>query len=452
MPTPEVPKASSSGIQLTRDADFLIQSFLPATESVPPFEAPRLPLPYCVPQLTPAFDAPFARGYNPALESVDIPQEQLLAFIGGLNLAMTASPPLRVVNLAGQVIGYVPHHWAMIAAIAIQTAAQTGIRILSKTLTDRYLRAANLRLFKPRGLSVRICTAAAMQHLVMRTPIANTPSKLTRFGRGVGSVLIQIPIPLTSVLVHAVADKPPKVPAMDPTSYAGRSAKLLATQRRVAALAGHALPLDFDMPKPAKAQGVMDTMASWGVKFDSWKDARKQTKAEKSRIQLEKIEHEQERGSPAQVRGGEGGRLLGGGGLLGRGIGLLTGESSRNAGGRGRRGGLVGGLAGLVGHRGAGSLILGGGVLGQRTPELKVADADLLEYWESAKVLWVVIMPSDMDQDIEGIEMAESQDDEERVDERTWQAEMNVEREELEFDAEVERVAALQQEDIQTQI
>ncbi|KAJ6582909.1 hypothetical protein DFH09DRAFT_911858 [Mycena vulgaris] len=416
-----MPQGTSSGIQLTRDADYLIQSFLPATESVPPFET-KLSLPYCSPQLTPRFDAPFARGYNPLLESVDLPQEQLLAFIDGLNLALTASPPLRVVNLAGMAIGFVPYHWAMIAGAAIQVAAQTGMRILSKTLTDRYLRAANLRLFKPRGLSVRICSAAAMQHLVTKQPIAAPPSKLKRFGRGVGSVLMQIPIPIASVLVHAVADKPPKVPAMDPNSYAGTSKKLLATQRRVAALEGHAMSLDFDMPKPAKAQGVMDTMASWGVKFDSWMDGRKQTKAEEQRLQLEQIERGQS-GGRQQQSGGVGGLL--GGTLLGRGIGLLNG----------------GGGGGALTQRLGGGRGLGGSEL-----QLKVADADLLEYWQSAKVLWVVIMSSDMDQEIEGIEMAESQEDEERVDERTWQAEMAVEREELEFDAEVERVATKEKE------
>lgn len=36
------------------------------------------------------------------------------------------------------------------------------------------------------------------------------------------------------------------------------------------------------------------------------------------------------------------------------------------------------------------------------------------------------------DQEIDGIEMAESHEDEERIDERTWQAEMSMEREELE--------------------
>ncbi|KAJ7741956.1 hypothetical protein DFH07DRAFT_837059 [Mycena maculata] len=444
--TPDIRKGSSSGIQLARDADFLIQSFLPGEEPRSPLETPKLPLPYCVPQLMPVFDAPFARGYNSALESVNIPQEQLLAFIDGLNLAMTASPPLRVVNLAGMVIGFVPYHWAQITSAAIQTGAQVGMRVLSKTLTDRYLRAANLRLFKPRGLSVRICTAAAMQHLVMHTPITEGPSKLTRFGRGVGSLLLRIPLPITSVLVHAVADAPPKVPAMGPDSY--RSKKLLATQRRVAALEGYALPLDFDVPKPVKAQGVMDTMASWGVKFDSWKDGRRQTKAEKGRLQLAQIESGAV--SPPQARG-----ILGGG-LLGRGIELLgRGPGGNDSGQGGRRVPIPGGLIGLV-HTGVGSVLNrggGGGVLGRRISrrgndqlELQVKDADLLEYWASAKVLWVVIMSSELDEEIEGIELAESQEDEETVDERTWQTEMNVELEELELDEEVERVAAMQEE------
>lgn len=45
------------------------------------------------------------------------------------------------------------------------------------------------------------------------------------------------------------------------------------------------------------------------------------------------------------------------------------------------------------------------------------------------------------DDEIEGIEQAESREDEERVDEQTWRAEMQVEREDREFDAELERVA-----------
>ncbi|KAF7351379.1 hypothetical protein MSAN_01569600 [Mycena sanguinolenta] len=298
-----------SGVHLTRDADYLIQSFLPPADSPPAYETAKLPLPYCVPQLTPGFDAPFCRAYNPTLESVDIPQEQLLAFIDGLNLAMTASPPLRVVNVVGMAIGFVqvvsklseiPYHWAMLAGAAIQVGAQTGMRALSKTLTDRYLRTANIRLFKPRGLSVRICTTAAMQHLVMHTPITEGPSKITRIGRGVGTVLMKLPTPLASMLVHAVADKPPQVRPMNPGQV--RSKKLLAAQRRAAGLEGYALPLDFDMPKATKAEGVMETMASWGVRFDSWRDGRTQKKAEDLRLELER---QQERGGPAQSSGAE---------------------------------------------------------------------------------------------------------------------------------------------------
>lgn len=333
-----------------------------------------------------------------------------------------------------------------LAGAAIQAGAQAGIRVLSKTLTDRYLRAANLRLFKPRGLSVRICTTAAVQHLVMGTPIEPPPSKITSVGRGVGTVLMKVPIPLASVLVHAIADKPPTVRAMDPASSTNK--KLLAAQRRAAMLEGYALPLDFNMPKAAKAEGVMDTMSSWGVKFDSWRDGRNQSKAENARLELER---ERSQGGQSQSSGGRGGLLGGGGGgglvggFLNRGSGGQLRDrfgGDRSGGGDGRRrlgnrgvggglmglvGGLVsggggedrsgrrdasgvggaagrqsGGIASFVGQTAIGSRVMGrgsgGGILGRRggPVELQVKDADLIEHWQSAKVLWVVIMNSDM--------------------------------------------------------
>ena len=45
-----------------------------------------------------------------------------------------------------------PYHWAMIAGAAIQASAQTAARVISKTLTDRYLKHANSTYFEPRGL------------------------------------------------------------------------------------------------------------------------------------------------------------------------------------------------------------------------------------------------------------------------------------------------------------
>ena len=95
----------------------------------------------------------------------------------------------------------------MIASMAIQAGAQAGMRALSKTLTDRYMRAANLRIFRPRGLAARICTTAAAMQLLgaVSTTSGAAKSALNKFGRGVGKVLLKVPLPITSRVVRAVA-------------------------------------------------------------------------------------------------------------------------------------------------------------------------------------------------------------------------------------------------------
>ncbi|KAJ7677449.1 hypothetical protein B0H17DRAFT_910238, partial [Mycena rosella] len=401
-----------------RDADYLIQSFLPMPEpepAPPPYHPSGLPMPFCTPQIAVSFDSPFARGYSPELQtSAGIPQEQLLAFIDGLNLAMTASPPLRVVNLAGAVIGFIPYHWAMIAGTVMQTAAQTGMHILSKTLSDRYLRAANLRLFKPKGLSVRLCTTAAMQHLVMRKGNGTGPSTLDKIGRGVGTVLLHAPIPFTSRIVRSIAEKPPKVHAS--ISGVGDGKKMpLATQRRLATLHGYALPLQLDVPPPAKAQGVMDTMGSWGVSFDAWRTGRTQNKVEQRRTELARIEEQLQRM-----------------GMMGGGLYDHTTPQNYSMGRRERKDLRRAARRSRKREHGGGGLI--SGLIGPKESRLerRVANSDLLEHWASDKVLWVVIMNAEMDKEIEGIERAESLDNEEHVDQKTWQSEIMKERDALE--------------------
>ncbi|KAJ7021599.1 hypothetical protein C8F04DRAFT_1140307 [Mycena alexandri] len=421
------PPASFSGVQFTRDADFLIQSFLPSSP-VSHQGLSGIPLPFCAPQIADSFDAPFARGYNAALhDSVGLSQDQLLAFIDGLNLAMTSSPPLRVVNFAGMVIGFV-------------YAPKTGMHILSKTLTDRYLRAANVRLFKPRGLAVRLCTTAAMQHLVMRTGNGAGPSTMTKIGRGVGT--------------------PPKVHAS--ISDVGDGRKMpLATQRRLASLEGYALHLQLDVPPPAKAQGVMDTMGSWGVAFDQWRDGRKQDKIEQKRRQLERVNSELQRlginpnGGPLPQMGGQPGYAQPGSG--GQGYSGQPGYAGQAYGGQPGYGGggpsnygggqQPGGYDAMGRHerkdlrraakrsrrreRGPGLI---GSLIGPKESKLerRVANADLIEHWKSDKGLWVVIMNAELDKEIEGIERAESMDNEEQVDPQTWRAEIIRERDILE--------------------
>jgi hypothetical protein len=279
----------------------------------------------------------------------------------------------------------------MIAGAVMQTAAQTGMHVLSKTLTDRYLRAANLRLFKPKGLVVRLCTTAAMQHLVMRTGTGAGPSTLDKIGRGIGTVLVHAPIPFTSRIVRAIADKPPKVHAS--ISAVGDGQKMpLATQRRLASLEGYALPLHLDVPPPAKAQGVMDTMGSWGVAFDEWRTGRKQNKIEQRRRELERVEQQLQRlginphgGPPQPGYGGAGpsqGMSYGETYVMGRRERKDLRRAARRARKRERGPGLIGSLIGPKESR----------------LERRVANSDLLEHWASESGLWVVIMNVELGQ------------------------------------------------------
>ena len=111
---------SDSSSDIEEDARLLIDTYLPplhpstATEKArflpPPLysELPgstsTLPLPLCIPQTGTTATAPFVRAYNP---EIGISVEEFMGFVDGLNLAMTSSPPLRIVDVAGQIIGFV---------------------------------------------------------------------------------------------------------------------------------------------------------------------------------------------------------------------------------------------------------------------------------------------------------------------------------------------------------
>lgn len=92
---------------------------------------------------------------------------------------------------------------------------------------------------------------------------------------------------------------------------------------------------------------------------------------------------------------------MGRGERFGRGGGDRFGGRDEGAGGlRERRGGgPINGLVGLVGQTKLGGQLKaerGSGPIGKGSLNLQVANADLREHWESAQVLWIVIMSSDM--------------------------------------------------------
>ncbi|KAJ4490569.1 hypothetical protein J3R30DRAFT_3277267 [Lentinula aciculospora] len=410
----DTPTSTSSGIQLARDADLLIRTYIPSSLSLnQPQVGPPIPLPLCIPQasVNPNDQSTFARAYNDTLKDIGIPQDVFLNFIDGLNMAIIASPPLRVVDMAGKIIGFIPYHWAMIAGALISTAAGVATHILSKTLTDRFLRAANLNIFKPRGLSARLCTTPAMLSLLTSSE-SKARSKLNKFGRGVGSVLLKLPLPvinpIASTIIHAISDKPP---AISPSGSEGDPIKSPVLRRRIAITEGLALPLNMDnLPPPAKPEGVVDTMASWGVRFDTAREKFSEKNIERRRRALESIK---QAGIEPPSRSM---------GMLGSSSSMTSRvEQQRNA---------------SFQNFGRGNVGLGSFLGPKRTRmEQKVADADLLEYWGEEKFLWVVIMASDKaDEEIADIAIAEDPADEERIDDRTWRERMAFERDEMELE------------------
>jgi hypothetical protein len=110
-PEEEQSTGKSSGIRLAHDADVLIRTYITPAEAYT--AQASIPLPICIPQagVNPKTESGFCRGYSEALEIVGISQAVFLNFIDGLNMAISASPPLRVVDFAGTIIGLVCVHW-----------------------------------------------------------------------------------------------------------------------------------------------------------------------------------------------------------------------------------------------------------------------------------------------------------------------------------------------------
>ncbi|KAJ4002445.1 hypothetical protein F5050DRAFT_1717559 [Lentinula boryana] len=480
--------AITTGIQLDHDADVLIQTYIPAISNAnaPPYRQDDVPqiLPLCIPRISvnanPA--SAFARGYNEALESVGITQEMFLSFIDGLNLAIVASPPLRVVNAVGQIIGFVPNHWTMVASMIVTTSAQVGMRVLSKSLTDRYLRAANLNLFKPHGLSVRLCTTPAMLRLVAPpgsysdADESKTRATMNKIGRGVGTIFLKLPIPVVAPIaariIHSLADKPPPIapsPYFNPGSPNQAQSPVL--MRRLALLEhtfpGATLSVQIQgLPPPAKPKGVMEMINTWGLKFDEKKETKAERKNEERRRARAQIQ-------AAGVANGEYPYGLGGYRGVPRSPSPLPSPLAMPTpmiSGAAMRMDYGGNSGGYMDHRAAKREVKRevkaakrevkavkreakaerkayrrmqkaqrrGLLSGMSKTERRAAAADLLEHWATNRVLWVVVMPAEKDEVIANIEIAEDSANEEQVDEETWRMAMKLEEDQMEDDTESE--------------
>lgn len=226
----------------------------PTSSAIVPSSASRdsaavLRRPIAIPQIGPGMGVPFARVYSSYLESIGISVSEFMDFIDDLNVAATASPPLQVLNLAGGIIGNVPHHWAVVAGNIMSTSAQLGTAAVSKGRTELYIRSMNEKLFNPRGLKVALASTEAMM------------------------VRCQIP-PDTPLLAGADTDRK-------------------FEERLLSVVSPYTAPITFTVPKPTTQESSLDKWSAKQVDRDIKSMDKKRAKEhEKEEKKNDKKRHE----------------------------------------------------------------------------------------------------------------------------------------------------------------
>ena len=126
---------------------------------------PHLDKTIAIPSTAARRDAPFIRAYPPALASFSISSATFLSFLDTLNRVAAKAPPLQVLSLAGDVVGFVPLATAQIVGGAVSVAAGLTQAALNYGQTESELKRANKELFGPNGLRVEIAKLDAVARL-----------------------------------------------------------------------------------------------------------------------------------------------------------------------------------------------------------------------------------------------------------------------------------------------
>ncbi|KEQ74853.1 hypothetical protein M436DRAFT_22010, partial [Aureobasidium namibiae CBS 147.97] len=177
--------------------------------------------PIVIPQTAPGAGNPFTRAYSPALSNTDISLSTFLTFLDTLNVCFAQTPPLQVLDLAGGIVGMVPHHIPALVGSSLQATAKIANAVTSKTRVAGLLKTANEEIFAPQGLKVEILDT---EKLKQRLGIdANKP------------------------LLNDLEEKDMQVSVRD---------------RRLQALSPHIAPLVFDVPVQARQTNAIDRLSA----------------------------------------------------------------------------------------------------------------------------------------------------------------------------------------------
>jgi hypothetical protein len=123
--------------------------------------------------------SPFLRAYPLELDAFDFPPSAFLQFLDELNRVVVVSPPVRVVGLAGSIVGLVPEPTAQIVGASIEASSHLVAYGMNKGRSELFLRDANQKLFAPRGLKAEIVKLEVVAKIA-GIPILNEEGKVDK--------------------------------------------------------------------------------------------------------------------------------------------------------------------------------------------------------------------------------------------------------------------------------
>ncbi|KAI5475746.1 glycosyltransferase family 2 protein [Pseudohyphozyma bogoriensis] len=251
------------------------------------------------------YDSPFVRAYSSALKERGVGLSEWIAFVDGLNVAMMGSPPLQVVDKVGMAVGFVQNHWFMLAGALIQTGAQAGQQVLSKSLTDNYLVHFNTTFFTPLGLVVRLCKTPAMVHLASSNASRSSappPPTMTKLAAATQKAhLVGLHLPIVRKIIARHSDPPSSTRPEEENEHHGEPLSYRQTAEFVSR--GLIAELEYDVPPPEERGGMMGRMSEKAVRMRRETEGKLDRKKEGWRRELRELED-----GKAEVRegGGEG--------------------------------------------------------------------------------------------------------------------------------------------------
>lgn len=169
-------------------------TYYPSTSSNRPSTSPQpssysstssstsLQQPIAIPATSAALGSPFLRAYPIELEAYNIPAPTFLSFLDELNRLMVVSPPVRVLGLAGDIVGLVPLATAQIVGGAVSAAATITSVGMSKGRSELFIRDANKKMFGPQGLKVNIVKLEVVAKAA-EIPILDAAGKIKKGAR-----------------------------------------------------------------------------------------------------------------------------------------------------------------------------------------------------------------------------------------------------------------------------